>query len=199
MMIDSLHQNQFSEAYLSRVPTKWSKAFSLKRCQLPDEWLWSFDEARESTSIVEYRQQKKTVHRSSKSYGFAGVIARTIWGKTFNGSIRNHCFLIRTLRKSHFQPTRTPRQASPALSNMSPRSSKDKKKPPRTVHIDVYCTGSEVDTSNSSNSSSPNIVDEVANMLKQQTTVVETDDMLLKHQRIDGKQRLPRKLANGEF
>ena len=65
------------------------------------------------------------------------------------------------------------------------------------MHIDVYCTGSEVETSNSSNSSSPNIVDDFANLMAQ-TTVIETDDMLLKHQRIVGKSDLPRKLANGD-
>lgn len=95
------------------------------------------------------------------------------------------------------QPSQASRQASPAFSNLSPRSTKDKKKPPRTVHIDVYCTGSEIDTSNSSNSSSPNIVDDFANLMGQ-ATVIETDDMLLKHKRVAGKSELPRKLANGK-
>jgi hypothetical protein len=60
----------------------------------------------------------------------------------------------------------------------------------------VYCTGSELETSNSSNSSSPNIVDDFANLMAQ-TTVVESDDMVLKHQRIVGKSEMPRKLAKG--
>lgn len=69
------------------------------------------------------------------------------------------------------------------------------KKPPRTVHIDVYCTGSEVETSNSSNSSSPNIAENLANLM---TQVTETDDMLLKHRRVTSKAELPRKLATGD-
>jgi hypothetical protein len=77
--------------------------------------------------------------------------------------------------------------------------SREKKKPPRTVHIDVYCTGSDVDTSNSSsNSSSPNIVDDIANLMNQ-TTVVETDEMLLRHKKISSKNELPRKLMKGKL
>lgn len=99
------------------------------------------------------------------------------------------------------QPTTVPttvRQPSPAISSHSPKSSlKEKKKPPRTVHIDVYCTGSEVETSNSSNSSSPNIADDLANLMAQMT-VIESDDMMLKHRRVTSKGELPRKLANGE-
>jgi hypothetical protein len=91
-----------------------------------------------------------------------------------------------------------PRQPSPAVSNLSPKSaSKDRKKPPRTVHIDVYCTGSEVETSNSSNSSSPNIAEDLANLMSQMT-VMESDDMLLKHRRVTSKAELPRKLAAGD-
>lgn len=99
--------------------------------------------------------------------------------------------------------SRSPKQCSPALSsNQSPRSKQDKKKPPRTVHIDVYCTGSERDTSASSNSSSeacsPNICDDIANLMAQ-TIVTDADDMLLKHQRIVGNKELPRKLISGDF
>lgn len=111
--------------------------------------------------------------------------------------LRNSSFGRQMTKFLVFQPSRTPRQPSPALSNLSPRSSKDKKKPPRTVHIDVYCTGSEHDTSNSSNSSSPNIVDDFTNLMAQ-STVIETENMLLKHQRVVDKQKLPRKLAKGE-
>jgi hypothetical protein len=96
-----------------------------------------------------------------------------------------------------FKPSRTPRQPSPAMSNLSPKSTKDKKKPPRTVHIDVYCTGSEHSTENSSNSSSPNIVDDFANLMSQ-ATVIETDEMLLRHQRVVEKGQMPRKLAMGK-
>jgi hypothetical protein len=59
----------------------------------------------------------------------------------------------------------------------------------------VYCTGSEHDT-NSSNSSSPNIVDDFANLMAQ-STVIETDDMLLRHQRVVDKSKMPRKIALG--
>jgi hypothetical protein len=53
-----------------------------------------------------------------------------------------------------------------------------------------------METSDGSNSSSPNIADDFANLMAQ-TTVIETDEMLLKHQRIVGKTDLPRKLATG--
>lgn len=74
---------------------------------------------------------------------------------------------------------------------------KDKKKPPRTVHIDVYCTGSDADT-NSSNSSSPNIVDDIANLMTQAQTVMDADDMILKHRRVVSRGDLPRKLMKGK-
>lgn len=90
-------------------------------------------------------------------------------------------------------PSRSPRQASPAISNPSAHSSRDRKKPPRTVHIDVYCTGSDADT-NSTNSSSPNIVDDIANLMTQAQTVIDADDMILKHKRIVSRSDLPRKL-----
>lgn len=66
------------------------------------------------------------------------------------------------------------------------------------MHIDVYCTGSEVDTSNSSNSSSPNIVDDIENLMTQ-ATVVEADDMVLKHRKAFSKSELPRKLMKGKL
>ncbi|XP_070494497.1 uncharacterized protein [Chironomus tepperi] len=91
-------------------------------------------------------------------------------------------------------PSRSPRQSSPAFSNPSVvNSSKEKKKPPRTVHIDVYCTGSDADT-NSSNSSSPNIVDDIANLMTQAQTVMDADDMVLKHRRVVTRGELPRKM-----
>jgi hypothetical protein len=65
------------------------------------------------------------------------------------------------------------------------------------VHIDVYCTGSEVDTSNSSNSSSPNIVDDITNLMTQAATVMDADDMVLKHRRVVSKNEMPRKLMRG--
>ncbi|KAG5679043.1 hypothetical protein PVAND_008643 [Polypedilum vanderplanki] len=103
----------------------------------------------------------------------------------------------RSVEGNRLTPSRTPRRMSPALSNPSAHS-KEKKKPPRTVHIDVYCTGSEVDTSNSSNASSPNIVDDITNLMTQAATVIDADDMLLKHRRIVTKNELPRKLMKAE-
>jgi len=95
------------------------------------------------------------------------------------------------------QPSpRSPKPSSPAMSTLSPGRQDSKKKPPRTVHIDVYCTGSEVETS-TSNSSSPNICDDFGNLMGQ-ATVIESEDMLLKHRRIIGKGEMPRKLANGD-
>ena len=57
------------------------------------------------------------------------------------------------------------------------------------MHIDVYCTGSDIDTSNSSNSSSscsPRVSDQ---------QVFDTDKLLLKHKRVAGHNELPRKLT----
>jgi protein kinase N len=65
------------------------------------------------------------------------------------------------------------------------------KKPPRTVHIDVYCTGSE-DVESSSSSSSFNI-EEVTTQAA--TTVIEGEDMLLRHRKVVSRRELPRKLA----
>lgn len=55
-----------------------------------------------------------------------------------------------------------------------------------------------MDTSNSSNPSSPNIVDDITNIMAQ-ATVVEADDMILKHQRVVNKGDLPRKLIIGDY
>lgn len=80
--------------------------------------------------------------------------------------------------------------SSPARSNVS--SSMDKsKKPPRTVHIDVYCTGSD-DVDTSSSSSSLNI-EEVTTQAA--TTVIDGEDMLLRHRKVLSRRELPRKLA----
>jgi hypothetical protein len=71
-------------------------------------------------------------------------------------------------------------------------SKNSNKKPPRTVHIDVYCTGSDADTS--SNSSSPNIVDNLSNLIAQHATLVDTEDMFLHHRKVVSKSELPRKI-----
>lgn len=80
-------------------------------------------------------------------------------------------------------------------------SSNVPKKSPRTVHIDVYCTGSEADDSSatSSQSTSPSInsscgnnnFDEESNSTPQ--TVLETK---FNHNRITDKNELPRRIAN---
>lgn len=82
------------------------------------------------------------------------------------------------------------KQASPSHSNVSSRSMDKGKKPPRTVHIDVYCTGSDVETSSSA--SSVNIEDVT---VQAATTVIDGEDMLLKHRKIVSRRELPRKLT----
>ncbi|XP_055379851.1 dual specificity protein kinase splA [Condylostylus longicornis] len=76
-------------------------------------------------------------------------------------------------------------------------SKSDTKKPPRTVHIDVYCTGSDEeedeDDLDLSISSDENKHDMESNSTPQ--TVLDTEQMLLKHQRA-GKTDLPRKFLN---
>lgn len=64
------------------------------------------------------------------------------------------------------------------------------------MHIDVYCTGSDAETSNSSNTSS-NIVDNIANLMNQ-ATVVDANDILLRHRKVTSKNELPRKLMKGK-
>lgn len=98
-------------------------------------------------------------------------------------------------------------QASPSSSNLatppvfSPPSSSGTKplarKPSRTVHIDVYCTGSDLEDSSSSSSSSdsidePNIVELESNSTPQ--TVYDSNQLKLHHTRVAGSEDLPRRM-----
>ncbi|XP_030564113.1 uncharacterized protein LOC115764937 [Drosophila novamexicana] len=85
-------------------------------------------------------------------------------------------------------------QATPRLPNLG-------EKKPRTVHIDVYCTGSEEDeeqadaeasSSDSDNNKEHHMYDLDSNSTPQ--TVLDNEQMLLRHQRISGA-ALPRRLA----
>lgn len=95
-------------------------------------------------------------------------------------------------------PARTYTQ-SPLPSSVSQHQStatqkSETKKPPRTVHIDVYCTGSDGedddDDDDSSQTSSENHNELESNSTPQ--TVLDTEQMLLRHQRA-GKAELPRR------
>jgi hypothetical protein len=44
-----------------------------------------------------------------------------------------------------------------------------------------------------------NIVDEITNLMNNQATVVDADDMLLKHRKVVGRRELPRKLMKGKL
>lgn len=71
---------------------------------------------------------------------------------------------------------------------------KDGKKPPRTVHIDVYCTGSdgEGDTSSDSSMYDNRIEDESVSTPQ---TVFESQEMRLQHTRVrPSRSDLPRRL-----
>ncbi|XP_055688943.1 uncharacterized protein LOC129793176 isoform X1 [Lutzomyia longipalpis] len=87
----------------------------------------------------------------------------------------------------------------------SPTSSKrggSAKKPPRTVHIDVYCTASDGDEGSSSSSSSVSSenVDPVEDVESNSTpqTVYESQQMKLMHKRV-GKFDLPRRLGGNRL
>ncbi|XP_046809623.1 uncharacterized protein LOC111675925 [Lucilia cuprina] len=76
-------------------------------------------------------------------------------------------------------------------------SHSDTQKKPRTVHIDVYCTGSEdddqADAESSSDSEDDKRLDQESNSTFQ--TVLDNEQMRLRHQRITGNS-LPRRLAD---
>lgn len=84
---------------------------------------------------------------------------------------------------------------------ISPPSSKAAgKKPPRTVHIDVYCTGSDAedDSSCASGSGSPSISNDQLNedeSISTPQTVYDSNQMRLHHTRVDNRQDLPRRLG----
>lgn len=71
------------------------------------------------------------------------------------------------------------------------------KKPSRTVHIDVYCTGSDIEDEPSSCSSdsldSPNIVELESNSTPQ--TVYDSNQLNFQHKRIVDSQDLPRRIV----
>ena len=98
-----------------------------------------------------------------------------------------------------------PRYKYSPMPTISPPSIKPNKKQPRTVHIDVYCTGSEAEeddgedndhetSSISTSSTSENIFDN--DSIETPQTVYDTKQMKLHHSRITNKHDLPRRIAN---
>lgn len=160
--------------------------------------------------------------KSSNEEGYAQTVS--IWISLFSlsllSSIEFHIFLAfkqpsTTFRKSH-SPQRSNNIASPGSIQSPPSSNNDKslpKKQPRTVHIDVYCTGSDAeesssessqrdDSSTSSDHSSqsqslspqrPIFNDNESNSTPQ--TVFDSDEMKLHHTRVANKSELPRRIA----
>ncbi|XP_019893736.1 uncharacterized protein LOC105262075 isoform X2 [Musca domestica] len=84
-------------------------------------------------------------------------------------------------------------------SNKTMQSGTDGQKKPRTVHIDVYCTGSEdedhADAESSSESDDNRRHDQESNSTFQ--TVLDNEQMRLRHQRMSGG-ALPRRLATNQ-
>ncbi|XP_065369949.1 uncharacterized protein LOC135962125 isoform X2 [Calliphora vicina] len=85
----------------------------------------------------------------------------------------------------------------PSMAASEKPSQSEAQKKPRTVHIDVYCTGSEDDDQADAESSSDS--DDDDKRLDQESnstfqTVLDNDQMRLRHQRITGHS-LPRRLA----
>uniref|UniRef100_A0A336LW40 CSON001751 protein n=1 Tax=Culicoides sonorensis TaxID=179676 RepID=A0A336LW40_CULSO len=94
---------------------------------------------------------------------------------------------------------RSPNFQSPTntISSLKDESSHVKKKPPRTVHIDVYCTASDAEDESShspNKATSPITIDNQSNITPQ--TVFESNEMKLR-QRQAMKGELPRKLGGG--
>ncbi|XP_075168116.1 uncharacterized protein LOC142240294 [Haematobia irritans] len=83
-------------------------------------------------------------------------------------------------------------------SNKTVQSATDGQKKPRTVHIDVYCTGSEdedhADAESSSESEDNRRHDQESNSTFQ--TVLDNEQMRLRHQRMTGG-AMPRRLGGG--
>lgn len=94
----------------------------------------------------------------------------------------------------HVSPHRSP---SNTLSPASSTRGNNHKKSPRTVHIDVYCTGSDAEDSSAEDDSEASyvhrIIEEESNSTPQ--TVYNSNQMKLNH-RIADKNELPRRLAN---
>lgn len=106
-----------------------------------------------------------------------------------------------TTPSSTFKSASLPRipPLAAASQSQSPRLPNLGEKKPRTVHIDVYCTGSEEDEDDrqadadaSSSSSSEHLYEVDSNSTPQ--TVLDNEQMLLRHQRISST-ALPRRLA----
>ncbi|XP_055324979.1 dentin sialophosphoprotein [Sitodiplosis mosellana] len=110
----------------------------------------------------------------------------------------------------HSKERNLTRGSPPSSSNLAtppvfspPSSSGTKpvaKKPSRTVHIDVYCTGSDAEDSCSSDSSSssnsieePNVVELESNSTPQ--TVYDSNQLKLHHTRVNDTQGLPRRIV----
>lgn len=77
----------------------------------------------------------------------------------------------------------------------SPNSKTRNNKKPRTVHIDVYCTGSESEEKSSDYTDS---LDNQLNRLESnstQQTVFDSDRLKLRHTRIAKEEKLPRRIA----
>ncbi|XP_030387938.1 uncharacterized protein LOC115634389 [Scaptodrosophila lebanonensis] len=102
---------------------------------------------------------------------------------------------IPTLPKQHMAPGCTPQQQSLL-------GDQQQQKKPRTVHIDVYCTGSEDDevqadgeasSSDTDGNEGSRRYDLDSNSTRQ--TVLDNEQMLLRHKRVSGG-ALPRRLAH---
>lgn len=102
-------------------------------------------------------------------------------------------FLFQRSRSGHSQRNR--QIFSPDIKS-PPSLRSAEKKAPRTVHIDVYCTGSDAEDSSDSRSSSPSVdhfkEDESVSTPQ---TVYDSSQMHLKHQRVHDHHDLPRRLG----
>ncbi|XP_037948959.1 serine-rich adhesin for platelets [Teleopsis dalmanni] len=166
---------------------------------------------------LEQNLQNKQQQQQRKGYDYRRLTSEALLQPTFSGNVQagEGSIFMPSLTPS---PTQTFKSASlpriPPLSEQAynmqqiqqqqqqqhKSSSSEQQKKPRTVHIDVYCTGSEdeeqADAEASSSSSSEGGASKQYELESNSTpqTVLDTEQMLLRHQRITGG-TLPRRIT----
>lgn len=90
------------------------------------------------------------------------------------------------------RPSRSPsfKGTPPKIATKTGSGSEDSSKKPRTIHIDVYCTGTEIETDSSSSSES----DSRSKSVSTPQTVFESKNMCVTHKKADDK-KLPYRLS----
>ncbi|TMW40641.1 hypothetical protein DOY81_014279, partial [Sarcophaga bullata] len=161
----------------SDTETKYSDDLDRKRCPL---------ERRDSRRLYDYRKSRTedaVKHIENR-------------GRADGGNCLKSSYTTPSITKTNKTSCRSKAEGDKETSGKVQQPSLDSQKKPRTVHIDVYCTGSEddqADVESSSYSDDDNKkMDQESNSTFQ--TVLENEQMHLRHYRIKGAS-LPRRLA----